>query len=65
MRLHETWVGIGGSKLLAIFSALPSTLVLSPQLRKCDDLVTFELDARDASGVRDVWLAVSEECMRP
>ena len=65
MHLHETWVGIGGSKLTAIFSAEPSTLSVPPQARIYNDLLAVKMGAQDACESGDLWLAVSEENLRP
>ena len=65
MNLHETWVGIGGSKLTAIFSAAPSTLSVPPQSRIYNDVLAVKFGSPDAGVCGDMWLAISEEYVRP
>lgn len=65
MHLHETWVGIGGAKLTAIFSAAPSTLSVPPQSRIYNEVLSVKLGSQDAGVCGDLWLAISEEHLRP
>ncbi len=65
MNLHETWVGIGGAKLTAIFSAAPSTLSVPPQSRIYNEVLSVKLGSQDAGVCGDLWLAISEEHLRP
>jgi hypothetical protein len=65
MHLHETWVGIGGSKLTAIFSASPSTISVPPQSRIYNDVLDVKMASQDAGECGDLWLAVTEEQLGP